>query len=146
MDIGEAIKTIRKQQGLTQKELAKFAGISPSALTYYEKNQRTPSIKALKSIAKALNVSINTLAPDDANIEKANELCQSMNEKQIDIFISLFSSSLKSNNIDIQAISDARLIMFFTNFLLDLDRANPNGIIISSEFNEESQEHKKIEF
>ena len=146
MNIGEVIRKIRKQQGLTQKELAKYAGISQSALTYYEKNQRTPSVKALKSIARALNVSITTLSPDDICIEEANGLCQNMNEKQIDVFIKLFSSCLKANNIEIQTISDARLIMFFANFLLDLDRENPDGIHITSEFNEEKQEHEKIEF
>ncbi|PZO84520.1 MAG: XRE family transcriptional regulator [Micavibrio aeruginosavorus] len=56
------IKLIRKHRGLTQDDLASAAGISRPYLTEIETGRKEGSIKSLKSIAKALNVSLERLA------------------------------------------------------------------------------------
>ena len=132
MSIGERIKSIRKAQGWTQKELAKLAGLSASAITYYEKGQRIPSIIALQKIANALRVSITEISPDNFE-KKAAATEMSFNNKQLDIFIELFSNYMKYNKISITEISDARLMILFSNFLLDLNRDPVNGITIIEE-------------
>jgi DNA-binding XRE family transcriptional regulator len=55
------IKTIRKHQGLTQQVLAEKADISRPFLTEIETGKKNGSIKALKQIAAALCVSVDTL-------------------------------------------------------------------------------------
>jgi DNA-binding XRE family transcriptional regulator len=57
-----AIKVIRKYRGLTQGDLATAAGISRPYLTEIETGRKDGSIRALKSIAGALAVSLEFLA------------------------------------------------------------------------------------
>lgn len=56
-----AIKVIRKYRGMTQAELAKASGISRPYLTEIETGKKDGSIRALKSIAGALDVSLEVL-------------------------------------------------------------------------------------
>jgi len=56
MNIGKAIKNLRKQQGLSQKELAWRMDMSTNALCEIEKGKATPSIKRLEQIAYHLNI------------------------------------------------------------------------------------------
>lgn len=56
------IKILRKHKGLTQAALAKKADVSRTYLTEIETGKKDGSIRAIKSIARALDVSIGTLA------------------------------------------------------------------------------------
>ncbi|EDK33891.1 helix-turn-helix domain-containing protein [Clostridium kluyveri] len=60
MNIGENIKRIRTQKGLTQKELAKSIHVTPTTIQNYENNRRKPSVDTLDKIAKVLGVTINS--------------------------------------------------------------------------------------
>lgn len=55
------IKVIRKHRGMTQGNLAEAAGISRPYLTEIETGRKDGSIRALKSIAGALDVSLELL-------------------------------------------------------------------------------------
>lgn len=57
-----AIKVLRKHRKMTQADLAEAAGISRPYLTEIETGKKEGSIRALKSIAAALNVSLEILA------------------------------------------------------------------------------------
>lgn len=65
MSIGENIKMLRKEKGLTQKELAKLSGLSEVSIINYEKGRRSPSAKILYQIANGLKVSIERLVGED---------------------------------------------------------------------------------
>lgn len=56
------IKVIRKHRGMTQQDLADAAGISRPYLTEIETGRKDGSIRAIKSIAGALDVSLELLA------------------------------------------------------------------------------------
>jgi len=51
MNLGQAVKEIRKHQGLSQEELAKEANITQTALSQIE-NGRRPSVETLSRISK----------------------------------------------------------------------------------------------
>lgn len=55
------IKEIRKQKGITQKQLAKISGVSASEIGYIENNERQPTLLTMCRLAKALKVSISEL-------------------------------------------------------------------------------------
>lgn len=59
--IGKSIKKIRKEKGLTQKELGKLCNMSEAQIGQYENGIRTPKFETLQKIAKALEVSYNLL-------------------------------------------------------------------------------------
>ncbi len=56
------IKIIRKHRKMTQSDLAEAAGISRPYLTEIETGRKDGSIRSLKSIAGALDVSLEILA------------------------------------------------------------------------------------
>ena len=55
------LKTLRKSQGITQKELAKNLSLDRSTISKYEKGLILPDIKILISIATYFNVSTDYL-------------------------------------------------------------------------------------
>lgn len=63
MTIGENIKHIRKQKGLTQKQLSELSGINESQIRRYELglNNSNPKIETVQKIAAALNVPVSRL-------------------------------------------------------------------------------------
>ena len=57
MTIGEKIKYLRKQKGVTQTELAQLTGIHQVSIAKYEKDKMVPQPEQLQKIIEALNVS-----------------------------------------------------------------------------------------
>lgn len=62
--IGQKIKRMRLEKGLTQKDLAALLGTSQQNLAQYEKDKRRPKIETVRKIAKALDVYIGDLIDD----------------------------------------------------------------------------------
>lgn len=62
--IGQKIKRMRLEKGLTQKDLAALLGTSQQNLAQYEKDKRRPKIETVRKIAKALDVCIGDLIDD----------------------------------------------------------------------------------
>lgn len=61
MSVGDTIRKLRKQQGLTQRELGDRCGMADSAIRRYESNRGNPTQETLQRIASALGVSISYL-------------------------------------------------------------------------------------
>lgn len=57
MDIGNKIRQVRKEKGLTQKELGFLAGMSYQQIGQYENGKRTPKLETIDKIAQALKIS-----------------------------------------------------------------------------------------
>ena len=62
MTIGEAIRIVRRQKGLTQKDLADRIGISYVNISRIESGRRTPSFTTVSKIADALGTTASKLA------------------------------------------------------------------------------------
>jgi transcriptional regulator with XRE-family HTH domain len=65
LQIGNRIKAIRKERGITQTDLALKAGISRTYLADIEGNRYAPSLKILGVIAEALNLKVSELIEDE---------------------------------------------------------------------------------
>lgn len=77
MTIGENIRSVRKEKGLSQKEVAEKLGVSQSNYSQYEVCKRNAKIETLERIADALEVPVGRLIPfnknclpDDSNKQK----------------------------------------------------------------------------
>lgn len=57
MTVGEKIKQIRKEKGLTQKALGELLSISEGMVRQYELGIRNPKIETIEKIASALKIS-----------------------------------------------------------------------------------------
>lgn len=58
MDIGHKLRTIRKERGLSQRELAARAGLTNGTISLIEKNKTSPSVASLKSLLDAIPISM----------------------------------------------------------------------------------------
>ena len=61
MDFGTRLKTLRKQAGMTQKELAERIGVTKSVVSFYELKERAPSPDVLIKCASIFRVSTDYL-------------------------------------------------------------------------------------
>lgn len=63
--LGNKLRRIRRESGVTQVALAKDLGISPSYLNMIERNQRPMTLRLLEQTADAFDISPDVLAQDD---------------------------------------------------------------------------------
>lgn len=61
MHLGEMIRKLRIENGLTQKQLGELCGMADSAIRRYESGRANPKIETIGKIADALGVSIDYL-------------------------------------------------------------------------------------
>ena len=61
MNIGKRFKMYRERRGLSQKEAAQLLGVKGYQLANYECSRSEPSLKTLRLMSKAYNVSLDTL-------------------------------------------------------------------------------------
>lgn len=61
MDLGQTIKDLRQEKQLTQEQLATQCGMTQTYLSQIERNQKEPTLSALKDIAASLEVPVPIL-------------------------------------------------------------------------------------
>lgn len=61
VDFGQRLKELRKNAGLTQKQLAEKIWVTKATVSYYELSERTPSPEILVKIAKTFHVTTDYL-------------------------------------------------------------------------------------
>lgn len=61
MDFGSIVVALRKEQGISQTDLASKLGIHKNVLGRYERNEVLPSIEIARKIADILDVSLDYL-------------------------------------------------------------------------------------
>lgn len=59
--LGETIRLLRLERGLTPEQLADMAGVSPQSIGYYEENTWCPGTEAKMKIAGAFGVTVSEL-------------------------------------------------------------------------------------
>lgn len=68
LQIGELIKNLREERGLTQKDLGKAIGTTQSAVARMENGEQNLSTEMFAKISKALGREIVRIAPKDINL------------------------------------------------------------------------------
>ena len=74
-DIGATISKLRKEKGMTQKELAEQLYVSTSTVSKWETKGVVPDIYMLKNVGNILGVSLEDLIEDDENSTAFGEAC-----------------------------------------------------------------------
>jgi XRE family transcriptional regulator, master regulator for biofilm formation len=73
--IGEQVKKLRLEKGISLSELAESAGVAKSYLSSIERNiQSNPSIQFLEKISSVLGVSVETLLNENKEDKADNNL------------------------------------------------------------------------
>ena len=71
MTVGENIRRIRQERGLTQRQLGELVGASEAYIRAYESGRRNPKLSSLEKIADALSVNPEVLANSEFDGIKA---------------------------------------------------------------------------
>lgn len=90
MNIGEAIKEMRTDRVLSQKELAEMSGISQNALCNIEKGYSFPSKDTIKAICYAMDIPVSwllfsSITEEDVPEEK-REIFNALREPMMKVF------------------------------------------------------------
>lgn len=85
--LGERIRTLRKNAGLTQEELAEKANVSVNFIGNAERGESAASVKTLRRIVKAVGVNLKELFdfPDEDVNEMKDEITALLNSKEWEI-------------------------------------------------------------
>ena len=62
---GDKVKALRLAQKISLTELSRRTGLTDRAIRYFENNERTPSVDAIKRLSAALGVSTDYFMEDD---------------------------------------------------------------------------------
>lgn len=84
MTFAEKLKSLRKQAGISQEQLAEKIGVSRQAVTKWETEAGTPDIENIKSISSLFDISIDELLSNGKAIQKNSKyLYESVTEYDI---------------------------------------------------------------
>jgi DNA-binding XRE family transcriptional regulator len=61
LKLGQKIKKIRTEAGITQEELAAKTGVDRSYMGFIERGEKNPTLETIRKIAWALRVSVKEL-------------------------------------------------------------------------------------
>ncbi len=92
MTVGENIKRIRKERGLTQQDLGDRLGMTQSAIWQFESDKTSPKLETVEKIAVALGVTAFDLMGAElwniqAGPEKLAELQTASKDSPIEIYL-----------------------------------------------------------
>lgn len=83
MTVAENIKLIRKEKGITQKQLGEKCGLSEAMIRQYELGLRNPKLENLKKIAKAFDIYVGDLLADNFP-EYKDQIVEDFSQKMVD--------------------------------------------------------------
>lgn len=86
MSVGQIIKFYRKEKGFTQSDLAEIIGVSIQAVSKWETDAGMPDISQIVPLAKALNVSTDTILgfSNDKELEDIISLRETIGHHPVD--------------------------------------------------------------
>ena len=85
MTFAEKLKSIRKQAGMSQEQLAEKLGVSRQAVTKWETDAGTPDLENLIAVSALFDISIDELLSNEKGAKKQPEyLFESITEYDID--------------------------------------------------------------
>lgn len=87
MFIGSRIKELRKQKGLTQKQLGNLINVTKVSISCYEKGNRTPNLETFIDLVNVLDTTPNYLLGRDVKVVAEEEEDYSIVLPKIDIQI-----------------------------------------------------------
>jgi len=72
MEIGQVLKAFRERNNFSQEVVASFLGIKRELLSYYENDNREPSVEVLESLANLYGVELAEFFETDNDHAKTN--------------------------------------------------------------------------
>lgn len=65
ISLGDRLRQLRAERRLSQRDLAQLAGISTNSVSLIEREEISPSVSTLQSLARALNIKVSYFFDDE---------------------------------------------------------------------------------
>ena len=98
--IGQRIKAERERQGLSQKELARRAGVSQPGLSAIESSTKSPNVDTVTLLARALRMKVSTLLGEDEKAPSEAEGAQAIRDVLEDAGVIMPGQELNRAQVD----------------------------------------------
>lgn len=101
MSIGENIKKIRMQKGITRQDLADSLEVANSTISRYENNLRKPDIETINKISQILGVSVDELIGKPTKMDAVTFLNRINNSNMSEVEMAksiIFDSGFSTRN------------------------------------------------
>lgn len=69
--LGTRLRTARNEHDLTQRELARRAGVSANAISLIERDEISPSVATLQNLAAALNIKMSYFFDESQDVSRS---------------------------------------------------------------------------
>lgn len=106
MLLGNRIKSLRKQNGLTQEELGRLINVTKVSICCYERETRIPTLETLLALADIFKVEIGYLLGNDEYIIAENDVNYGMHASKEEI--EFLKEVRKHNNLYKSVINDPK--------------------------------------
>jgi len=64
--LGEKLRQLRSERNISQRDLARLASLSPNSISLIERDETSPSVSTLQSLAAALNIRMSYFFEEEA--------------------------------------------------------------------------------
>lgn len=100
MEIGEKIKNIRKNKGITQKKLSELSNVHVSQLARYESGKSKPTLEIIIKIANALNVDVVEILSSSVDENSDDYISFVLSDEFDKVVQEQFKFEIKENHLE----------------------------------------------
>ena len=104
ISISEKISSLRKAHGLTQEALGEAVGVSPQAVSKWEKGDSLPDISVIPDLCRIFGISADSLLGSEGNItsdmylDKALKICDGKMDEKIRLLYKILGDGVVKEN------------------------------------------------
>lgn len=109
------LRSVRKEKGITQKQLAELVGTAASTITNYENGEREPTLETLCKIADVLDVSLDMLVrgkekdrPEGRSLEETARAFNSLSDAHLEMLAQTALAVLAERRFRVQQEKDRK--------------------------------------
>ena len=114
IDLGGRLKELRTRQGLSQTELAKLVGVTPSTISQIESCLIYPSLPALYKMAEALNVDVGKIFNEPLESQSHPFIFPASETRQVKL------ASLPPDNVIVKSLMTTGRVARSEPFLIEV--------------------------
>lgn len=142
-NFGEKILRCRQNASLTQEELALRIGVTPQAISRWERNQSMPDILLLADLCRVFNVSADLLLDTihcnitgEYDSKRQEEILEHLNHccEPLEITVGIGLIPFWENSRCTEQIAEQRMLLSKEGFLLPLVRIRDDSRLLEKEF------------
>lgn len=131
--VGEKIKALRENQGISLEQLAERAGLAIEQIDRIENNIDLPSLAPLIKIARVLGVRLGTFLDDQKELGPV--VCR---KREATDSISFSNNAIQSRkHMEYHSLSKSKADRHMEPFIIDVTPTDDNAFVLSSHEGEE---------